>query len=59
MRFFSSPQAYPVSEPFAPITRWQGTMMLIGFFPFAAPTARAAVGLLIASANSPYPHVVP
>jgi hypothetical protein len=26
------------------MTRWQGAMIEIGFFPLAAPTARAAVG---------------
>ena len=30
--------------PSAPITRWQGTTSQIGFAPFAAPTARDAVG---------------
>lgn len=53
VRLRSSPHAYPVREPLAPMTRWQGTMMLIGFFPFAAPTARAAEGRSIHSASSP------
>ena len=39
-RLRSSPPPKPVSAPFAPTTRWQGTMMGIGFFPLAAPTAR-------------------
>jgi len=39
-RLRSSPPPKPVSAPLAPTTRWQGTMMGIGFFPLAAPTAR-------------------
>jgi outer membrane usher protein len=39
--------------PFDPMTRWHGTMIEIGFFPFAAPTARTAVGLPICRAISP------
>ena len=42
---FGSPPAYPVSEPFAPTTRWHGMTIGMGFAPFAAPTARDAVGL--------------
>jgi hypothetical protein len=33
-----------VSVPSAPITRWQGTMIAIGFAPLARPTAREAPG---------------
>ena len=40
--FASRPPAKPVSEPSLPITRWHGATMEIGFFPFAAPTARKA-----------------
>ena len=40
----SSPPAYPVSEPSRPSTRWQGTTMLTGLRPTAAPTARTARG---------------
>src|SRR2546422_158545 len=41
-RLRSNPPPKPVSSPRAPTTRWQGTMMGIGFFPLAAPTARVA-----------------
>lgn len=37
----SSPPAYPVRLPFAPTTRWHGTMMLMGLCPTAPPTACA------------------
>jgi hypothetical protein len=36
-----SPKANPVRAPFAPITRWQGTMRQMGFVALARPTARA------------------
>src|SRR5690606_17224943 len=39
-----SPPPKPVSEPSAPITRWQGRTIGSGLRPFAAPTARVAVG---------------
>src|SRR5579885_118139 len=39
--------------PLLPITRWQGTMMGIGFAPFARPTARAARGAPISRASCP------
>ena len=45
------PPAKPVSAPLAPTTRWQGTRIGAGFRPVAAPTARAAGGRPIASAN--------
>ncbi len=43
----SRPPANPVSLPVAPITRWHGVTIEIGFLPFAAPTARTASGLPI------------
>src|SRR5207253_10045639 len=43
-RLTSIPPPKPVSEPFDPITRWQGMMIGTGLAPFAAPTARVAVG---------------
>ena len=46
------PPAKPVRAPFAPTTRWQGTMMLHGFIPTAAPTARTALGLPTLTATS-------
>ena len=49
----SSPPANPVNFPEAPITRWHGTMMEIGFFPFAAPTARMAFTFPICLAICP------
>jgi len=36
-----------VSDPSLPITRWHGTMMMMGFLPLAAPTARAAAAALL------------
>ena len=48
--FASSPPANPVNFPDAPITRWHGATIDIGFFPFAAPTARTALGLPICMA---------
>jgi hypothetical protein len=33
-----------VSDPFAPMMRWHGTMMPIGLRPVAAPAARALPG---------------
>ena len=36
--FFSSPPAYPVSDPFLPMTRWQGTIIANGLQWFAIPT---------------------
>ena len=44
----ANPPAYPVSEPFVPITRWQGIRKGIGLTRLAAPTARLADGLPIA-----------
>ena len=49
----ASPPPKPVSLPVAPITRWQGTTMGSGLLPFAAPTARDAVGLPMVPAISP------
>src|SRR5574344_1759122 len=40
----ASPPAYPVSCPWLPITRWQGTRMAILFCPWAWATARTARG---------------
>jgi len=37
----------------APITRWQGTMIEIGFEPLARPTARGAFGRPRLAANAP------
>src|SRR3546814_2535994 len=37
--FAFNPPAKPVSDPFAPTTRWQGVMIDTGLRPFAAPTA--------------------
>ena len=34
----------PVRAPVEPTTRWHGAIIEIGFLPFAAPTAREAVG---------------
>ncbi|MNT96454.1 hypothetical protein D3C72_2385490 [compost metagenome] len=51
-RLMGMPPAYPVSAPLLPITRWQGTMMLSGLRPLAAPTARTALGLPMAWAIS-------
>jgi len=46
-------------RPFAATTRWHGTTMHVRFFPSAWPTARAASGLPIAAAISPYVRVSP
>jgi outer membrane usher protein len=46
----SRPPANPVRSPVEPMTRWHGTTIEIGFRPFAAPTARMAVGLPICRA---------
>ena len=43
-RLVSSPPPNPTSEPSAPMTRWHGRMIAIGFAPLAAPTARARSG---------------
>ena len=47
----SRPPPKPIREPSLPIHRWHGTMMGIGFFPLAPPTALTALGLPIASAR--------
>src|SRR5262249_49267049 len=39
-RLMERPPPNPVSEPSAPMTRWHGMMIGIGFRPLAAPTAR-------------------
>ena len=52
-RLRSTPPAYPVSAPFAPITRWHGTITATGFCPLARPAARTALGDPIAAANWP------
>ena len=41
----SRPPANPVRLPDAPMTRWHGAMIEMGFLPLAAPTARTALGL--------------
>jgi hypothetical protein len=51
--FASRSPAKPVSSPVDPMTRWHGAMIEIGFLPFAAPTARDALGLPICLAISP------
>ena len=51
-RLAGSPPPKPVSEPSLPITRWQGTTIGSGFWPFAAPTAREAAGLPTRAASS-------
>ena len=43
-RFTDIPPPKPVSEPSLPITRWQGNTIGKGLRPFAAPTARIALG---------------
>ena len=43
-RLVGRPPLKPVSEPSAPITRWQGSTIGNGLRPLAAPTARVAVG---------------
>src|SRR6266849_9530210 len=58
-RFISSPPPYPPSVPSEAITRWHGTTSAIGFLPFAAPTARVAVGWPTTRASSAYDQVVP
>src|SRR6266700_2323535 len=55
----ASPPAYPVSEAFAPMTRWQGSTIPTGLRAFVAPTARYAVGFPSCNASSPYVAVVP
>ena len=59
VRLRSIPPPYPVNPPVEPITRWHGTMMPMGFRPFANPTARDAPGEPICSAISPYDRVSP
>src|SRR5579872_4564722 len=49
----SSPPANPVNLPVEPTTQWHGAIMEMGFFPLAAPTARAALFLLICFAICP------
>jgi hypothetical protein len=50
-RFFSGkPPPYPTNFPLAPITRWHGTTIGMGFAPFAAPTPPTAVGAPLAAA---------
>jgi hypothetical protein len=52
-RFSSKPPPKPVNDPFAPITRWQGTITEMGFAPFASPTALTLLGFPIRAAISP------
>jgi hypothetical protein len=42
-----------------PTTRWHGITIEIGFFPFAAPAARMALGLPDRLASSLYETVSP
>ena len=51
-RFMGSPPPYP-PIPLLATTRWQGTMMAIGFFPLAWPTARGPRGRPTRRASSP------
>ena len=51
-RLYFKPPAYPVSFPLAPITLWQGITIAIGLRALEPPTARTALGLLIARAIS-------
>ena len=54
------PPAYPVSVPFAPITRWHGMTIGIGLRPFASPTALEAAFVMPSfRAISPYDAVSP
>lgn len=53
------PPAYPVSDPSAPITLWQGITIPTGLLAFAMPTARSARGLPILRAIWRYEQVVP
>ena len=43
----------PPREPVAQITRWQGIISGRGFFANTTPTALAALGLAVISANRP------
>src|ERR1019366_5627959 len=52
-RFRSNPPPYLISEPLAPIRRWQGTTTLIGLEPLACPTARTALGMPSWDASAP------
>src|SRR5581483_7806848 len=52
-RFTCRPPAYPVSDPFAPTTRWQGSTIGIGFRFMTVPTARAARGRPTFAASEP------
>jgi len=47
---------YPVSEPSAPMTRWQGSTIGTGLAPLAAPTARTALGKRMRRASVPLAH---
>ena len=49
----STPAPKPVNLPLAPITRWQGMTMAIGFRPLARPTARGLPGGVMALAMLP------
>src|SRR5687767_5682092 len=50
----ASPPPKPVSEPSAPMTRWQGITMGMGLLPLARPTARDPLGLPSSWARAPY-----
>src|SRR3546814_12688923 len=52
-----NPPPKPVSEPSAPITRWQGTTNGNGLRPFAAPPARTPCGLLVRTPKPQYLQV--
>ena len=54
-----SPPAKPVSEPSDPTIRWHGRTIATGFFPFAAPIARVAVGRPMLAAWVAYDAVLP
>ena len=51
-RFRSTPHRYPVSDPLAPTTRWQGTTSATRFIAQARATARVAFGSPISRATS-------
>jgi len=53
------PPPKPVSDPSAPMTRWQGITMGMGLLPFASPTAREAFTSPRSVASAPYVVVSP
>jgi O-acetylhomoserine (thiol)-lyase len=51
--FICNPPPYPTNLPSAPITRWQGMTMAMGFLLLAKPTALHALGFPTCSAICP------